>query len=310
MRIVYVARPYDPKSNDDEGAVQHALTRLGHDVFRVDEAVADRGDLPPGDVLLFNKWHNPAVLASLRGRYVRASWYWDLVEYPRDRTLARRNATRLAWMTAVLPHVDVGFCTDGDWVRRWNSGGVGPKLHRLNQGADGRVAGAAPAPPAGQDIDVLCVASTVRCGVGRLSFVHFLQGKLGHRFVHVEDGVWGRKLAETVARARVVVAPDHPLTADYWSVRVYTMLGYGAFLLHPYSAGLCREYTDRTHLYLYYSRDHLCDLAEDLCQPAHADHRRAVAAAGYDHTAAHHTYLSRCAELCHHLSNLVPEGVT
>ncbi len=67
----------------------------------------------------------------------------------------------------------------------------------------------------------------------RESFIQEMRHRWGSRFHHVERGVHGAQLAELIARARVVVAPDSPVTDRYWSNRVYNALGLGAFLMHP-----------------------------------------------------------------------------
>jgi hypothetical protein len=148
VRIVYVAQHDRPNSNDDEGAIAHALAEAGHTVVRVPETDAGRrAPSTPGDVLLFHKWSGPDTLARVAGRMLRVMWYFDLVKSGAP-GLARLSKSRADWMASVLPHLDVGFCTDGDWVEEYNGrcfggtrGGHRDKLYWLPQGADGRVAG-------------------------------------------------------------------------------------------------------------------------------------------------------------------------
>jgi hypothetical protein len=300
VRIVYVAQHDRPNSNDDEGAIAHALAEAGHTVVRVPETDAGRRvPSTPGDVLLFHKWSGPDTLARVAGRMLRVMWYFDLVKSGAP-GLARLSKSRADWMASVLPHLDVGFCTDGDWVEEYNGrcfggtrGGHRDKLYWLPQGADGRVAGRGEAGP-GPRIPILYTGSTT-VRTQRQEFLEMMGNRYGADFVW-ERNAYRRSLADLIARADVVVAPDSPSTDLYWSNRVYITLGFGGFLLHPYCSRLANHhYTGDKELVFYRDWAELRDKIEHYA--ARPAERAAVAAAGLARTLAQHTYARRVAEM-------------
>jgi hypothetical protein len=300
MDVVYVAK-HDGGGNDDEGAITHALTALGHTVRRLREVAGRSVVRLEGDFLLFHKWHDVGALCSWRGPKV--FWYFDLVEYP-DPALEGRNAARRQWMTDVLPHVDLGFCTDGDWVDKCNSGDPaysptilgktwGGKCVWLTQGADARTLG--PGNPTRFPPVDLLFTGTAAGGRGRSSWVAEMKERYGGRFLHVPRGLHGRELADRIASAKIVLAPDHPVTDRYFSNRVFNTLGFGAFLLHPWSEGAVRHYEPGKEVVYYRSRRELHDWVADFVQdhPGRVKQRQEIAAAGYERTRREHTYVDR-----------------
>lgn len=305
MRILYVAK-HDSGGGDDEGAITHALTALGHEVQRLREErgkyafrVANRTDL-----LFFHGWRDVGMLRFFGGKAPRVFWNFDLVEWVGDPSLEARNRARLAWMRDVLPHVELGFCTDGDWVERVNSGGAGEgffpgkgKLYWLMQGADERVIGLGEGwgePGREEFLTPLLFLGTAH-GAARKGWVAELTARYHGHFLHTRRGYYGRDLANRLAGTKVVVAPDVPVTDRYWSNRVYVTLGAGGLLLHPSSAGLAEQYGPDKELVFYRDRGELCEKIDRyLVQPGE---RRRLALAGLERTRAAHLYQHRCREL-------------
>lgn len=285
MKILFVARHGQHNSSDDEGAIASALVSLGHEVTCLNESSGQYAPQYDADLLLFLKWLAPAVLAKMRCRKV--FHYFDLVTCP-DPTLRSRCRARQQWMREVLPHVDLGFLTDGDHVARDRS----RKLVWLPQGADGRIVGRGcvrrPSEP-------ILFTGIRNGGQGRASFVDELQARYGKDFRQVSSGVYRRELADLIASSEIVVAPDAPVTDRYASNRVFTSLGFGAFLLHPRCAFLEPMYEDRKEVVYYGSREELHDLIAYF--RARPDERRAIAEAGLARTIAEHTYAHRVAKL-------------
>ena len=288
-RLAYIAK-HDQKagtSNDDEGSIHHALTALGHDVQRLQERkgfMVKR--IPDCDFVLFHKWADVSTIRSLK--IPKVFWYFDLVEFP-DHTLEARNVTRREWMREITPHVDLGFCTDGDWVDQDKTG----KLVWLTQGADQRIAGFG-TPIEGNPPPILFTGIR-RGGLARSSFVDEMQVNYRQSFNHIERGLHGRELADTIAASKIVVAPDGPVTDRYWSNRVYNMLGFGAFLLHPWSAGVAAHYKEDEEIVFYRSRAELHDKIKYWWN--RDEQRQWIAECGYKRTMAEHTYLHRCQRL-------------
>lgn len=287
MKIIYVAK-HDSGGNDDEGAIAYALTELGHEVQRVREVKGRKALGLRGDLLLFHGWRDVEVICGFAGRMPRIFWYFDLVDFP-DPSLKSRCQARITWINSILPHIELGFCTDGDWVAKDTTS----KLVWLPQGADGRVIGLGTwedgyTPP-------ILFAGIRHGGGGRTSFVDEISRVYADKFLHISRGVYGRKLADLITGTQIIVAPDSPITDRYWSNRVYVTLGFGGFLLHPRCEGLTSHYEHDREIIYYIGRE---DLHSRLCfymkRPSLC---REIAEAGLSRTLAEHTYRHRCEKL-------------
>ncbi len=138
-------------------------------------------------------------------------------------------------------------------------------------------------------------------GESRALHVRHLRETWGKRFeVLGEHGirsrVHGRELADRIASARIIVAPDGPQTDRYWSNRVYLTLGFAGFLLHPYCEELAGQYRDGVDLLFYRSREE-CDALIGKWLEAEPYQRWAVSEAGYERTVKMHLYRHRCEKL-------------
>lgn len=310
MKILYVAK-HGRHDNQDEDAISYALRALGHEVLCLGETEARSTLLSKAgfklqsqhDFLLFNKWEDVDALKRLE--IPRVFWFFDLIQWP-DPEFRQRGIVREKWMRDVTHLCLTGFCTDGDWVSGWNKetteaeqggfGKWGPKLHWLMQGADERVTGLG-VPNPSLACDILFTGSVIHGGK-RISHIEHLKQRWGSQFKAMghkpKDRVHGRALADLYASAKVVIAPDGPVTDLYWSNRVYLTLGFGGFLIHPQCDGLIDQYP-RYALETYASRSHLDDKIDYYLtsQPA----ARNLAEAGYNLTIASHLYRHRCKEL-------------
>lgn len=304
MKIVYAAF-HDYGQNDDEGAIAYGLQRLGHTVYCVHERVANavvetcRRERP--DLLLFHKWLAPGADNALRQiDCPKVFWWFDLVWFP-DPRLAGRCQSRVDWMNRFTPLVDAGFMSDGDWVAGDKSG----KLNWLTQGADERIIGDAPGPRQGT---TLLFAGRRDDGFLRASFIDEISAKFPDgNFIQLQ-GVYRERLREQIGNTKICLAPDGPVTDRYWSNRVYLMLGFGGFLLHPYCERLAEQYTDGEHLVFYRSRQDLFEKIDYYLGAFElAGVRNKIAAAALRHTAEWHTYRARCAAL---LAELKRRGIT
>lgn len=286
MRILYVAK-HDSGGNDDEGAITHALQELGHDVQRLREEMGHNGRKIKADFCLFHKWCDVAAIEQLD--MPKVFWYFDLVDYPSDWTLGARCIARKTWMQNIIPLVDLGFCTDGDWVANDDSG----KLVWLTQGADGRIIGADKKPIVSPSKILLTAGKNG--GTQRSSFVSQMVNTYKTALTYFPQGVYREHLRSVIANSSLVIAPDSPITDRYWSNRVYVTLGFGACLLHPYASGLCDDYINGKEIEMYADRDILkSKITYILDKPYLAEER---AAAGLERTKKEHTYRHRCQTL-------------
>lgn len=287
MRILYLGK-HDSGFADDEGAITFALEALGHRAERLREKRASVAfKMRDVDFCLYHHCHDYGALSDIR--CPKVMWGFDLISYP-DALLEKRNRERLAWMRQVAKVADLIFLTDGDFVAQDASG----KLHWLPQGADERVVGVGSPDP----VDVVPLLFT---GIGRgggrerVEFVLEMEKHYASHFRHVQRGVYGRDLADLIASTQIVVAPSGPVTGHYWSNRVWNVLGFGGFLLHPYSEGLARLYADGREIVYYHDMRHLHELiAHYLVRP---DDRWRIAAAGLKRTQEQHLYRHRCQRL-------------
>ncbi len=285
MRILYIAN-HDQSNNDDEGAITDALSRLGHDVQRLHEKKGHLAHRIKADFLLFHKWDDPETLAKLD--MPKAYWYFDLVDWPTDDSLAPRCAARKAWMQRITPLVDIGFCTDGDWVRKDTTG----KLRWLTQGCDQRVKEYGTPPFVYKDTELLFLGISKGGGWGRTEFVDRMSIKYGVKFRHIPKGLYGRDLHDQILKTKIVVSPPTPVTDYYWSNRVYVTLSHGALLLHPHSLGLSEQFQDNEHLKYYYSMSDLDSWIQYYWK--RRDRRDELAAQGMAQAHANHSYIQRC----------------
>lgn len=296
MNILYIAR-HGQANADDEGAIAHAFVELGHTVVSVPESYDKEKmiELSEGsDLALFHKWDDAATLQRLQ--CPKAYWYFDLVQWD-DPTVAARCRARVNWMERITPYVDVGFCTDGDWVKRYNEIHFSkpPKLHVLRQGADGRIVGRGePWKKSDGRINILFTGGP-NGGTKRLSFHREMTQVYGGRYVNIRSGCYREDLKRTIASTDIVVAPDAPVTSNYWSNRVYNTLGFGGFLLHPYCSQLAKGYRNHEEIVFYSGRDDLHKLIEGYSKSL--IRRQEISEAGLQRTIAEHLYKHRCQDL-------------
>jgi hypothetical protein len=286
VRIAYVARHGQIASNDDEGAIAYALAVLGHDVLLLGEDDTHGVVAADADVVLCHHWQNVGLLSCLRA--VRVCWCFDRIADP-DPSLRLRSRRRVAWARTMAQVADVFALTDGDWVR--SEGGA--NLVHLPQGADERVIGQGTCQ--GKAWGVLLTGIGHGGGHRREEFVACLARHLGSQMRHVERGVHGRALADLIALAEIVIAPDAPVGPYYASNRIWLTLGYGGFLLHPWTEYLAGCYRGGEEIVWYRSREEMLALIADYGR--RPEDRQRIALAGLERTRREHLYRHRVERL-------------
>jgi hypothetical protein len=303
VKILFVAR-HAPQDNCDENALTYALEQLGHTVHCVEERSAldwlrSHSGSMPADLILFLKWAGAPLVRTLPGPYrdlPLVGWFFDLVRSTEgDPTLAARDAHRVAWLRATLPHCLLMALTDGDEVARDRTG----KLLHMMQGADERVIGPGVA-PVPDTRPPLLFAGMVNHGQRRASHIALLKARYGEKLEILGDGgparrKHGRELADTMA-GRIVLAPDGPQTDAYCSNRLVQACGFGAFVVHPYCAVAAAMYGHGEGVVYYGDRAECNTLIDQYLGPL-ADRREAIARAGYKRTLWDGLYRHRVAEL-------------
>lgn len=285
MKILYLAK-HNKGQNDNEGAIAHALKQMGHAVVcRHESKFLLQRRMGRFDLMLFQNWQNPPSLSKLK--CPKVFWYFDRVDYGDDPILESWTKSRQAWMAKMIPQVDLGFCTDGDWVDRDNSG----RLRHLMQGADERFARFR---PRDRQHGILFAGSVYGRGEGRKSFVEEMKFVYGANFIHATS-LFGKSLFNAVASTAIIVAPDGPVSNLYYSNRPYIMASLGGFVLHPYCRTLAEHYTPGEEMVFYRSREELHDKIQYYL--AHRKKRLAIAEAGYKRTLSCHLYRHRLEEI-------------
>lgn len=285
MRIGYVAK-HDSGGNDDEGAIFYALENLGHRVERLRESRGEVAHKLDCDFVLFHHWTDTSAMSRIK--VPRVFWCFDLVTYP-DPTLRQRNERRIGWMNSVTHLVDVGFCTDGDWVAQDTTG----KLVWLPQGADERYVGRGELSVT-QSPPILFTGTHRGGGAGREAFVRHLESRWAGKYRQI-TGVHGRNLADQIANSRVCVAPNHPATDRYWSNRTYLTSGFGGCLLHPKCEKLMEHYAPSLEIVMYDGLEEFDDrLGQLLNDPVMT---RDIGDAACQRTVKEHLYRHRVEKL-------------
>lgn len=287
MRILYVAR-HGPRDNQDEDAITHALRELGHIVECVPEGVI-RVDAQDYDFALFNHNRDYEQIKDLPIPTV--FWCFDLID-SKCPSLTWRDQDRRKWMAALTEVTDLGFMSDGDWVDQDETG----KLHHLMQGADTRVA--FPEMQQGNKQWLLFTGSK-QGGLKRTSCIDELTKIYKNNFEifpQLRRGrrrrIHGKTLAHKIAGARICIAPDFPCTNRYVSNRAVLTIGFGGFLIHPYSEMLTHLYQDRKEIVYYRNRSEMHALIRHYS--TRPEERREIRQAGYARTMRDHTYIDRC----------------
>lgn len=279
MKILYLAK-HGSGGNDDEGAISHALTLLGHEVLCMTEDRGWHAHKERFDFLLCHHLREIAMLNEVKRPKI--FWCFDRIDSGPDPMLGGRNLQRIGWATEMSARCDLGFFTDGDWVQERGASNT----HWLPQGFDERLSQYVDL-DAPKNCDVLFTGISRNAGEKRRSFVELMERTYGNRFDHIPRGVHGKKLAQAINGAKVIVAPDFPIGPCYCSNRLYLTAGLGGYLLHPQ----CEQAYVPTYLNQV---DLLTAINVALKSPAIT---REVAEKCRAETMAKHLYRHRCEKL-------------
>lgn len=297
MKIAYIGNHNQTNSADDEGAIAHALTELGHKVELFSEKVSFPAlvrSFP--DMILFHKWNDSSLLHRIN--CIKVSWYFDLFQED-EPVLSNRNLSRKNWLLDTLPNVHALFCTDGDMVLSYKDA-YSSKLHYLTQGVDSRLALSKKVisnvqnyAKTNKTIDIFIPAS-VRKGTKRELFINKIKERYGHRVLHISSGCYREELIDTLSSTNIVLAPNAPVRDYYYSNRVYNMLGLGSCLVHPIVWGLNHEYMLEKD-YVGYNPNCIDDAYKviDRMLEESLETKEVLVMRGYNKTLARHTYKAK-----------------
>jgi hypothetical protein len=296
----------------DEERVAAALGRAGVTVVPIgaqDENLEVRLRDAATDWVLFSKIRrqDPGLVTRLRDRQVQAGFaqiLFDLMDF-RDRIVRgvpwiRRN--RLSWWLPVARQMDVVFLREKDHLARYGREGV--RGYYLDQACDADESPASEFPPS-MSCDVAFFGTHFphrarmlrRLGQGRTIRIYSDRPRSWRwRGFRAERAAYGVRLAHAVAGAKIVYGESARSDIHgYWSDRVYRILGHRGFFLTRYVPGLEDTFTNHEHLVWGRDDDEIAALADRYLTDEPA--RRRIAAAGFAHVRAHHTYDHRALEL-------------
>jgi hypothetical protein len=236
MRILYIGQ--FEKNHRTEVYVTYAFWSLGAEVIQVDvksatysfcKKIVSESNI---DFVLISKASHretPMFLEWCKTNGIfTVCWLWDLY-------WGFRRHTRFPAGFAC----DLVCTTDGGHDEQWEKAGINHSVVRQGIHATDHVMY-----DADYRYDVAFVGS-VYVGSDRAGLVNTLRRHYGNRFI------WHRRtrgldLNRALSEVKVVVGYDYGVK-NYWSNRIYEILGRGGFLLHPETVGLSEEFTAGVH---------------------------------------------------------------
>jgi hypothetical protein len=226
-----------------ENYVSHALEEHGVEVIKHQRNAKrsciaydlEQVEKHKPNVVLFSKAHAmyyKELIPILRSSgIITVCWFWDLVWGLRSHSFPQFRS-------------DLFYTTDGGNEDRWNEHLYEHRL--LRQGIHEPEHILLPPPANGYVHDVLFAGRlTVYSHPKRSTMVQLLEKEFGMRFVQIREKR-GMNLNKWLSRAKIVIGDSYP-SPNYWSNRIYEMLGRGAFLLYPYTPGLEEEFVEGEH---------------------------------------------------------------
>ena len=278
------------KSYDSEVYIAHGFRELGVDIKCWDESLnlpldmlLERIEMFNPDFVLLskNKKYGKPLIERLRGKYLTVSWLFDLYhDLPREMGCQRSTKDSPFYADRV-------FMSDG--------GEVGIQKETIRQGIHEPEAVLG---KANVDHDVVFIGSDTY--FGRHKMIEFLKETYGDRFAHYGMGgkpeVRGLELNNLLAGSKVVVG-DSVHSPNYWSNRIYEVIGRGGFLLHPKVEGLDEEFEPYKH-YIPFERGNFDQIKEIVdYYISHDKEREKIRLAGFDFCKTNYKYQDRCLTL-------------
>lgn len=277
MKIAYYANHGNTGSDDTEKHIAYSLAKLGHQVFKFPESTPEMLPQTGYDLLLFHKGGHNIERALKKVEYPKVFWYFDKVWKDRPE-----------WFNRVLPLSDLGFITDGDYLKASGDS----KLVLLRQGIGEHDVTLGTANNTRYKGKIAFTGSNYQ---GRESFIELLTKEFGNEFQSYNN-VFNRDLFDLCATIPILVAPQWPSTDEYFSSRIYMVLGSGGFLVHPVLENLKDDgLIDGVH-YAGYKTD------QEMIEKIHyyldnPKERETIRTNGYRYVTSNLNYTKRCQSL-------------
>jgi len=288
LRILYIGK-FD-HSHSTERYVTNAFRDLGHTVkgipakTRISNAgIQKRVEEFEPSFILFSK-AKPSYINFLldycrKKEILTVCWQWDLYFSLRGKS-------------AMPPqfYSDYLFTTDGGHQEEFKKHKY--NHHLLRQGIHKPEAKIVTSKNFTFD---LAFVGSYRGHKSRMKLIKWLKKEYPHQFEH-HTHTRGMKLNRALGRVKIVVGDSYP-SPNYWSNRVYEILGRGGFLLHPKTEGLDMEFEDGKD-YISYPRGDHKQLQEIIAHYIQQDtERETIRLQGHSKCLKQYTYHQRVLSL-------------
>lgn len=226
--------------NKTEEGIKQAFEDMGHKVkvFPEDKTIPSDLINNKADLLLFFKGGiRYGVTADMLAQtldmidYPKICWFWDKVW-----------GERVDWMHTIVRHIDLGFLSDGEFVRKHNY----LNLYELRQGTDKNAIFKGKK----KEKYKVDIAFTGQIYGDRVQWYNWMKKTYGDKFQIFKD-VWGKELNDLCASAKIITAPKFPQNDYYCSQRPYEIMGRGGFMLHPYLEVLAKQFKEGDEIEFY-----------------------------------------------------------
>jgi len=290
VRILYVGKFERPYST--ENYVTWALRDQGvfvqqraHNTLKRLSTAQDLVRIHNIDVVLFSKASVPCIRELLpwckEQKILTVCWQWDLFFGYRTQRPPQFKA-------------DLLLTTDGGHDAAFRKHGSNHRLLRQGIHKPEHVLY-----PPNYKHDVAFVGSQGG-HTSRLRLLRWLKNTYGTQFVRHRT-VRGLNLNKAMAQAKIIIGDSYP-SKNYWSNRIYEIIGRGGFFMHPRVDGLSTEFTDGMH-YVSYKRGDFDQLGHRIGVCLRDDDaREKVRRLGFKRCGERFTYSHRVTELLRHIN--------
>lgn len=295
MKIVFIAKF---KQVWDEEVIAKAFEANGHEVFRIEEGSEYTNEdilflirRQKPDFVLFTKLRirQPGI-ALIRGIRMLGiptiSWTFDLLlGHPaREHMVAKFD----------FLFADYAFITDGGHTEDYEKYGI--NKHTLRQGIPDEFNYIAKEK---LENEIIFVGTENVTFPYRQKLMKFLDDTYGSKFKWIGRAnafeVRGHDLNKLYASSKIVIG-DCMYGEDYWSNRIYEVLGRGGFLIFPNIKGIEKDFTPYKH-FIPYEWGDFEGLKEKIDYfLIHSKERDTIREAGFEHSKKFHTFSQRCRE--------------
>jgi len=291
MNILYLGTFNQPHRT--EVYVAKSLKKLGHSVSFAYEGKSGNEEiitkLKNADVFLYSKANTIQPLSQIlkhceERNIISVCWLYDIYW-----GTPREHETKHDRFKA-----DIVLTTDGGHQKEWQSVGVNNRVLRQGIFQDEAFIGE----KKNTQEEIVFTANKNSWFPQREELDNFLTKTYGSKYKRYgnKNEIRGKELNNLFASVKIVIGDNYP-SPNYWSNRVYEVLGRGGFLITPRVSGLEKEFDYYKHLIPYEqgNYDQLKEIIDYYL--THDKDREKIQKAGHEYCKKNYTYLKRCEEL-------------